>query len=143
MPHPISCFENRTKRNDTMTTTYGNLSSNVRPAHLHEAPITASSVIDFIPKHDRLQEQTNETLRQLEIEREVRKAAAQRRRSTELYDPLEDWLYSLIPAAAIVALLIGVLGLLDSQRPEPPTGVEKKAATIEQSRPSQSKDGKF
>ena len=127
-----------------MTTTYENLSSNVRPAHLHEAPMTpASSVIDFVPERDRLRRETNESIRQFEIEREVRKAAAQRRRSTELYDPLEDWLYSLVPAAAIVALLVGVLGLLDSQRPGPQTSVAQKAATIEQSRPSQSKDGKF
>ena len=126
-----------------MTTTYGNLSSNVRPAHLHEAPITPSGVIDFVPKHDRTRKETNETLRQLEIEREVRRAIAQRRRSADLYDPLEDWLISLVPAAAIVALLLGVLGLLDSQTPGPQTGVEKKTATIEQSQPSQSKDGKF
>ena len=126
-----------------MTTTYGHLSSNVRPAHLHEAPMTPSSVIDFVPEHNRLRKETTESIRQLEIEREVRKAAAQRRRSAELYDPLEDWLYSLVPAAAIVALLVGVLGLLDSQRPGPQTSVDKKAATIELSRPSQSKDGKF
>jgi hypothetical protein len=126
-----------------MTTTYQNLSSNARPAHLHEAPITPSRVIDFVPKHDRLREETDQVLRQLEIEREVRKAAAQRRRSTDLYDPLEDWLNSLVPAAAIVALLLGVLGLLDSQTPGPQPGVEKKTTTIEQSRPSQSKDGKF
>jgi hypothetical protein len=126
-----------------MTTTYGNLSSNVRPAHLHEAPNAPSSVIDFVPKHDRLREEANETLRQLEIERELRRAVFQRRRSADLYDPLEDWLYSLVPAAAIVALLIGVLGLLDSKTPGPQTSVEKKAVMIEQSRPSQSKDGRF
>jgi hypothetical protein len=125
-----------------MTTTYGNLSSsNVRPAHLHEAPITSS--IDFVPKHNRLRQETNGTLRQLEIEREVQRAAAKRRRSTDLYDPLDDWLNSLVPAAAIVALLVGVLGLLDSQTPGPQTGAEKKPASIEQVRPSQSKDGKF
>ncbi|HEX3446318.1 MAG TPA: hypothetical protein VHS80_16500 [Chthoniobacterales bacterium] len=103
----------------------------------------ASSLIDFVPEHDRLRKETTESIRQLEIEREIRKAAAQRRRSTELYDPFEDWLYSLVPAAAIVGLLVGVLGLLDSQRPGPQTGADKKTVTIEQSRPSQSKDGKF
>jgi hypothetical protein len=86
----------------TMTTT-STLSSKIRPAHLHEAPYTPSSyVIDFIPAHDRLRTEVDEISRQLEIEQELRKAAAQRRRSTELYDPFEDWLYSLIPAAAIV-----------------------------------------
>jgi hypothetical protein len=143
MPHLISCFETRTKRNEIMTTTYGNLPSNVRPAHLHEAPSTSSGVIDFVPKHDRFRGETDEILRQLEIEQEVRRAAAERRRSADLYDPLEDWLNSLVPAAAIVALLLGLLGLLDSPTPGPQARVEKKPAGIEQIRPSQSKDGKF
>jgi hypothetical protein len=128
----------------TMTTTCRTLSPNVRPAHLHEAPITPSSgVIDFVPARDRWSEETDEVFRQLRIEQEVRKAAARRRRSIDLYDPLEDWLYSLVPAAAIVALLVGVLGLLDSHAPGTETNVSKKATTIEQSLPRQSKDGKF
>jgi hypothetical protein len=128
----------------TMTTTY-TLSSKVRPAHLHEAPITPSSyVIDLIPARDRLRTDIDEVSRQLEIEQEVRKAAAQRRRSTELYDPFEDWLYSLVPAAAIVGLLVGVLGLLDSRTPGTQTATDTKtSSTIEQGRWSQSKDGKF
>jgi hypothetical protein len=128
----------------TMTTT-STLSSKVRPAHLHEAPITPSSyAIDFIPAGDRLRAEIDEFSRQLEIEQEVRKAATQRRRSTELYDPFEDWLYSLVPAAAIVGLLIGVLGLLDSKTPGTQTTTDTKTSnTIEQTRWSQSKDGKF
>ena len=126
-------------------TTISTLSSKVRPAHLHEAPITPSSyVIDFIPARDRLRAEIDEFSRQLEIEQEVRKAAAQRKRSIELYDPVEDWLYSLIPAAAIVALLVGVLGLLDSKTPGTQTTTDTKTSnTIEQTRWSQSKDGKF
>ena len=127
-----------------MTTTCRTIPSNVRPAHLHEAPITPStSVIDFVPARDRWPEETDEVFRQLRIEQEVSKAAAQRRRSIYLYDPLEDWLYSLVPAAAIVALLVGVLGLLDSHTPGTETTAGKKSVTIEQSLPSQSKDGKF
>jgi hypothetical protein len=126
----------------TMTTT---LSSKVRPAHLHEAPVTPSSyVIDFIPARDGLRTEIDEVSRQLEIEQEVRKAAAQRRRSTDLYDPFEDWLYSLVPAAAIVGLLIGVLGLLDSKTPGTQTTTDTKTSNpIEQTRWSQSRDGKF
>ena len=126
-------------------TTISTLSSKVRPAHLHEAPITPSSyVIDFVAARDRLRTEIDEVSRQLEIEQEVRKAAAQRKRSIELYDPVEDWLYSLIPAAAIVALLVGVLGLLDSKTPGTQTTTDTKTSnTIEQTRWSQSKDGKF
>jgi hypothetical protein len=128
----------------TMTTT-STLSSKVRPAHLHEAPVTPSSyVIDFIPARDGLRTEIDEVSRQLEIEQEVRKAAAQRRRSTDLYDPFEDWLYSLVPAAAIVGLLIGVLGLLDSKTPGTQTTTDTKTSNpIEQTRWSQSRDGKF
>lgn len=104
-----------------MTTTCRTL-RNVRPAHLHEAPTaTLPCVTDFVPGRDRLRNQTDEAIKQFEIEQEVRKAAAQRRRSVELYDPLEDWLYALVPAAAIVALLIGVLGVLDSSNTRTPT----------------------
>jgi hypothetical protein len=128
----------------TMTTICRNLSPNVRPAHLHEAPITpASRVIDFVPERDRSRKEDDVTIRQLEIEQEVRKAVAQRRRSADLWDPVEDWLYSLVPAAAIVALLLGVLGVLDSKTPGTQTNDAKKSTMIEQSRPSQSKDGKF
>jgi hypothetical protein len=129
----------------TMTTTCRTLSSSVRPAHLQEAPTAPSSyVIDFVAARDRLRTEIDEVSRQLEIEQEVRKAAAQRKRSIELYDPVEDWLYSLIPAAAIVALLVGVLGLLDSKTPGTQTTTDTKTSnTIEQTRWSQSKDGKF
>jgi hypothetical protein len=128
----------------TMTTTCSTLSAKVRPAHLHEAPTTPSSyVIDFAPVRD-VSRTGIEVSRLHEIEQEVRKAAAQRRRSTELYDPVEDWLYSLVPAAAIVGLLIGVLGLLDSKTPGTQTTADTKTLkTIEQSQWSQSKDGKF
>jgi hypothetical protein len=127
-----------------MTTTCRTLSSSVRAAHLHEAPITPSSrVIDLVSVRDRLWTDTDEARKQIEIEQEVRKAAAQRRRSIELYDPVEDWLYSLVPAAAIVALLLGVLGLLDSKTPGTQTTDVKNSTTIEQSRRSQGKDGKF
>jgi hypothetical protein len=128
----------------TMTTTCRTLSSNARPAHLHEAPITPSfGVIDLVPVHDRSRKESDEVIRQLEIEQEIRKAAAQRRRSIELYDSVEDWLYSLVPAAAIAALLIGVLGLLDSQTPRAQTTLTKKSSAIEQNLSSQSRDGKF
>jgi hypothetical protein len=128
----------------TMTTTGRTLSSNVRPVHLHEAPVTPSSlVIDFVPERDRVREKADKAVRQLEIEKEIRKAVAQRKRSIELYDPVEDWLYSLIPASAIVALLLGVLGLLDSKTTGPQATANKNSTTVERPLSSHSKDGKF
>jgi hypothetical protein len=88
---------------------------NVRPAHLHEASgVSLPSVVDFALVRDRRREESDQAIRQFEIEQEIRKAAALRQRSVNLYDPLDDWLYSLVPAAAVIGLLIGVLGLLDS-----------------------------
>src|ERR1700730_12657452 len=98
----------------TMNTTCRTLSSSVRPAHLHEAPTAPSSyVIDFVAARDRLRTEIDEVSRQIENEQEVRKPAGQRNRAIELCDTGYAWLYSLIPADAIVALLVGVLGLLD------------------------------
>lgn len=127
-----------------MTTTCKSLSSNVRHAHLHEAPaVSLPCVTDFVSERDRLRKETDEAIKWFEIEKEIRKAAAQRRRSIELYDPLEDWLYSLIPAAAIVALLVGVLGLLDSRTPTTQTTGAGQPSMTERALPSQAKDGKF
>jgi hypothetical protein len=129
----------------TMTNTCTALSSNVRPAHLHEAPAAASPscVTDFLPARDRSRDEADKAIKQFEIEQEVRKAAGLRRSSIELYDPLEDWLYSLVPAAAIVALLIGILGLLDSQNPATQTTRTTQSVATERAVPGQGKDGKF
>jgi hypothetical protein len=124
-----------------MTTSCTPKPSNVRQAHLHEAPaIPSPDIADFVPACDRLEQYASAD--QFAIEKEVQKAAALRRRSVQLYDPLEDWLYSLIPAAAIIGLLIGVLGLLDSS--------SSNAADVRTARPgtehslsAQGKDGKF
>jgi hypothetical protein len=127
-----------------MTAVSRPLPSNVRPAHLLEAPATTlPHVIDFVPRDDRGPKQSDKTINQCEIEQEIRKAIAQRRRSIELYDPLEDWLYSLIPAAAIVALLMGVLGLLDSRTPASQTANNQQPPAVEQASKSQGQDGKF
>ncbi|HZC35315.1 MAG TPA: hypothetical protein VE242_06860 [Chthoniobacterales bacterium] len=120
------------------------LPSNVRPAHLLEAPATTlPRVIDFVPPGEPRRRQAGETIDQYEIEHEIRKAIAQRRRSIELYDPLEDWLYSLIPAAAVIALLVGVLGLLNSRTPSDQSATNQQPPAIEQATKSQGHDGKF
>jgi hypothetical protein len=127
-----------------MTAVSRPLPSNVRPAHLLEAPATTlPRVIDFVPTDDRRPQQSDETIDQCEIEQEIRKAIAQRRRSIDLYDPLEDWLYSLVPAAAIIALIVGVLGLLDSRTPATQMATNQQPPTIEQATKDQGQDGKF
>jgi hypothetical protein len=111
---------------------------NVRQAHLHEASgVSLPTIVDFVPVRDRLRKETDQTIRQFEIEQEIRKAAALRQRSVNLYDPLEDWLYSVVPAAAVIALLIGVLGLLDSPNTKKQPIDVKGPGLVEQSSPTQ------
>jgi hypothetical protein len=125
-----------------MPTTCTSKPSNVRQAHLHEAPtVPPPYIVDFVPECDRFEKEQSSS--RFEIEKEIRKAAAQRRRSVQLYDPLEDWLYSLIPAAAIIALLLGVLGMLDSSNSSGPAITTAKSVATERNLPTEGRDGKF
>jgi hypothetical protein len=56
---------------------------------------------------------------------------------------LEDWLYSIIIAAALVALLLGILGQLSSPRSDAQSASSQTPSLIERSLPRQAKDGKF
>lgn len=82
------------------------------------------------------------TLRKLTpTEPEISQAAARRKCSTELYKSFEDWIYSVIAASAVVALLLGILGMVDSPMPRSQTA--EQTAVTERVLPSQGKDGKF
>jgi hypothetical protein len=70
---------------------------------------------------------------------EVCQAATRRKVSTERYEPFEDWIHSLIAAAAIAGLLLGILGLHNSPRPQ----TTDQRTVIERVVPNQAKDGKF
>jgi hypothetical protein len=127
-----------------MTTTWKHLTLTDHDADLHEPEFASSPCsIKFGAEHDRLLKEIEESGQQFEIEQEVRKAAAQRKRSIELFDPVEDWLYSLIAAAAIFALLLGVLWLPDFSTSRAGAAVASQSQAIERHLPSQGKDGKF
>ena len=70
---------------------------------------------------------------------EICQAATRRKASTELYEPFEDWIHSLIAASAIAGLLLGILGLSNSPRPQ----TTDQRTVIERVVPNQAKDGKF
>jgi hypothetical protein len=74
-------------------------SSSLQPSdhctHLDESPADSSPcIIDFFAGRDRLLAEIDQ---------------ATRKRPVELLDPLEDWLNSLISAAALVSVILAIL----------------------------------
>jgi hypothetical protein len=92
-----------------------------RRAHWKE-PRAGSSlcVNDFLPTRGRRAGDPAEDLRLLDVEFEIRRSAAARRNKTEVLGPIERFVYSLISAAALTVVLMGVLSLGESRQ----TGLE-------------------
>jgi hypothetical protein len=87
-----------------MTVTSSPLQSSDHRAHLNESPADSSPyIIDFFAGRDRLLAEIDQ---------------ATRRRPVELFDPLEDWLSSLISAAALVSVIIAILSMAESRTPD-------------------------
>jgi hypothetical protein len=88
-----------------------------RKAHWKE-PRAGSSlcVTDFLPRRGRRAGEPADNLHQLDIEFEVRRAAAARRHQAEVLGPIERFVYSLISAAALTVVLMGVLSLGESRQ---------------------------
>ena len=95
-----------------------------RKAHWKE-PRAGSSlcVADFLPKRGRRAGESADNIHRLDVEFEVRRSAAARRRQAEVLGPIERFVYSLISAAALTVVLIGVLSLVESRQ----TGLEGSA----------------
>jgi hypothetical protein len=55
----------------------------------------------------------------------------------------EDWLYSIIIAAFLVALLLGILGQLNSPQLGAQSAISQSPTIIERTLPTQAKDGRF
>ena len=64
-------------------------------------------------------------------------------RYLELQTSFEDRLYAAIAASAVIALLLGVLGLLNAPAAEKRSTVADKPGLIERVLPNQGKDGRF
>jgi len=88
-----------------------------RKAHWKE-PRAGSSlcVTDFLPRRGRRAGGPAENLYPLDIEFEVRRAAAARRHQAQVLGPIERFVYSLISAAALTVVLMGVLSLAESKQ---------------------------
>ena len=88
-----------------------------RKAHWKEPRVGSSlSVIDFLPARSRRAGDPADDVHHLDIEFEIRRAAAARRRQVEVLGPIERFAYSLISAAALTVVLMGVLSLADSKQ---------------------------
>jgi hypothetical protein len=77
-------------------------------------------VADFLPARGRRAGEPADGLRLLDIEFEIRRSAAARRNKAEVLGPIERFVYSLISAAALTVVLMGVLSLGESRQ----TGLE-------------------
>jgi hypothetical protein len=88
-----------------------------RKAYLKEPRIGSSlCVTDFLSVRDRRIAQVDESPRTHEIELEILRAARRRRHQGEILGPLERFAYSLISAAALTVVLVGIVSLGDSSR---------------------------
>jgi len=92
-----------------------------RKTHWKE-PRAGSSlcVTDFLARRGRRAGEPVENIHQLDVEFEVRRAAAARRHQAQVLGPIERLVYSLISAAALTVVLMGVLSLGESKQ----TGLE-------------------
>ena len=92
-----------------------------RSAHWKEPRVGSSLCItDFLPTRSRRSGEAADNVHRLDIEFEVRRSAAARRRQTEVLGPIERFVYSLISAAALTVVLMGVLSLGEPRQ----TGLE-------------------
>lgn len=102
-----------------MTATSRPLRSIDHRADLNEPPADSSPcIIDFFAGRDRLIAETDRATKKFEFEQAVRTAAARSERADELFDPLEDWLYSLISAAALVSVILAILCMAKFRTPD-------------------------
>jgi hypothetical protein len=79
----------------------------------------------------------------LPSKREIHRTAAQPRRGVVPQESFEDFVYSLIAASVIVALLLGILGQLESPTSRAQSVTMERTSIIERAWPDQGKDGKF
>ena len=101
-----------------MTATSRPLRSFDHHPDLNEPPADSSPyIIDFFAGRDRLLAEIDQATEEFEIEQPVRTAASRSERPDELFDPLEDWLYSLISAAALVSVILAILCMAEFRTP--------------------------
>jgi hypothetical protein len=103
-----------------MTATSNPLPSLDNNADLNQLPADSPPyIIDFFAGRDRVLEE-NDNVKRSESRPQSRHATSLYERPAEFFDPLEDWLYSLISAAALVSVLLGILCMANFTIPQTP-----------------------
>jgi hypothetical protein len=89
-----------------------------RKAHWKEPRVGSSlCVTDFLSTRGRRVAEADDNNYQLDSEYEIiRRSAAERRHRAEILGPVERFAYSLISAAALTVVLMGILALGNSSR---------------------------
>jgi hypothetical protein len=109
-----------------MTTTFRPLPLADSEIYWREPRVGSSlTIADFFPGQDYRRSDVGRPADEAEIEAEIRRAVEEQRRSVRLFDPLENFVYSLISAAALTALLLGVLYSFDFARHLPSPSSEQ------------------
>jgi hypothetical protein len=106
-----------------MTTTFRPLPLTDSEIYWKEPRVGSSlTIADFLPGRECQRGSASKPTDEAEIEAAIRRAAEERRRSVRLIDPLEHLAYSLLSAAALAALLLGILCSFDFAHhlPSPP-----------------------
>jgi hypothetical protein len=81
--------------------------------------------------------------RSFSLETEIRRTVTRPKRMIALRESFEDWVYAVIAASAVVALLLGILNQLGSPAPGARPAPLEWTRIGEHPSPSQGKDGKF
>jgi hypothetical protein len=77
------------------------------------------------------------------LETKVRRTVARPQRAILPPESFEDWVYAVIAASTVVALLLGILNQLGSPVPGARSAGPEWTSVAEHPSPSQGKDGKF
>jgi hypothetical protein len=77
------------------------------------------------------------------LETEIRRTVTRSKRAIVPRESFEDWVYAVIAASTVVALLLGILSQLGSPAPGARSADPEWTTVAEHPSPSQGKDGKF
>ena len=113
-----------------MTTTFRPLPLANSEIHWKEPRVGSSlTIADFLPAHNYRRSDAGRPADEVQIEAEIHRALEERRQSVRLFDPLENFVYSMISAAALTALLLGMLYSFDFARHLPSPSSEQTVLT--------------
>jgi hypothetical protein len=121
----------------TMTVFFNDPESPDGPRDFAEAPADPpTQVIEFFAAREQMLEAKNGRIGPIWYRPGAKNISERSGLLYPRFDPMEDWLYSLVSAAALISLLIGILSLpstpaprTDHPQPRPISGAESSFIT--------------